>query len=118
MNSVERNNNSVEITSSEKLPVEKIIDLVREVRNDLVKDFLQGDSVQAWFVKHYDKPVSVIKKEFLLRDLQELLILPVDLVHYAALIKEIMETNTANISKGNEGLFYKEIEKIFEKYKY
>jgi len=50
--------------------------------------------------------------------LQELLILPVDLAHYASLIKEIMETNTANISKGNEELFYQEIEKIFEKYKY
>jgi len=68
---------------------------VRQVRNDLIKDFLLEDSIQAWFIKHYDKPISKIKKEFLTRDLQELLILPVDLAHYASLIKEIMETNTA-----------------------
>jgi hypothetical protein len=117
MNSIEKNN-SVESPQLEKLPVEKIIDLVRQVRNDLIKDFLLEDSIQAWFIKHYDKPISKIKKEFLTRDLQELLILPVDLAHYASLIKEIMETNTANISKGNEELFYQEIEKIFEKYKY
>ncbi|HTJ48237.1 MAG TPA: hypothetical protein VL443_02205 [Cyclobacteriaceae bacterium] len=117
MNSIEKNN-SVDSPQLEKLPVEKIIDLVRQIRNDLIKGFLSGDNIQDWFVRHYEKPISKIKKEFLARDLQELLIMPVDLAHYASLIKEIMETNTANISKGNEGLFYQEIEKIFEKYKY
>ncbi|HEY8936888.1 MAG TPA: hypothetical protein VIM65_16795 [Cyclobacteriaceae bacterium] len=117
MNLVEKNN-SVESPQLEKLPVEKIIDLVRQIRNDLVKDFMKGENIQAWFIKNYDKPISKIKREFLIRDLQELLIIPVDLVHYASLIKEIMDTNTANISKGNEGLFYQEIEKLFEKYKY
>lgn len=102
----------------EKLSIEKVIDLVRQIRNDLIKDFLQGDNIQFYFQEQYEKPISKIKIEFLIRDLRELLILPVDLVHYASLIKDIRETNSANLSRGNNNLFYKELELIFNKYRY
>lgn len=105
-------------TPLEKLSIEKVIDLIRQVRNDLIKDFLVGDNIQAYFLEQFDKPISKIKAEFLIRDLKELLILPVDLVHYASLIKDIRETNSANLSKGNKDLFYKELESIFNKYRY
>jgi hypothetical protein len=104
---------------TEKLSVEKIIDLVRQVRNDLVKEFLIKDNAQKYFVDHYNKPLSTIKLEFLRRDLSELLISPVDLAHYSSLIKDIRETNSASLSKGNnEELFYKELAGIFDKYKH
>jgi len=101
-----------------KLSIEKVIDLVRQIRNDLIKDFLLGENIQSYFLEQYEKPISKIKIEFLIRDLKELLISPVDLVHYASLIKDIRETNSANLSRGNNDLFYKEIELIFNKYKY
>jgi hypothetical protein len=115
MNSVEKNNMETQI---EKLSVEKVIDLVRQVRNDLIKDFLVNDNAEKYFVQQYQKPLSRIKLEFLMRDLRELLISPVDLVHYSSLIKDIRETNSANLSSGNNQLFYKELELIFGKYKY
>jgi hypothetical protein len=105
-------------TQIEKLSVEKVIELVRQVRNDLVKDFLINDNAQNYFASHYNKPLSKIKLEFLRRDLSELLISPVDLVHYSSLIKEIGATNSANLSKGNNELFYREIELLFDKYVY
>jgi hypothetical protein len=109
----------IDSVQSENLSMEKIIDLVRQVRNDLVKDFLIKDNSQNYFAEHYNKPLSTIKLEFLRRDLSELLISPVDLVHYSSLIKEIRETNSASLSKGNnDELFYKELELIFDKYKY
>jgi hypothetical protein len=116
MNSTEENNMTE--AQTEKLSVEKVIDLVRQVRNDLVKDFLIKDNAQNYFAEHYNKPLSTIKLEFLRRDLSELLISPVDLVHYSALIKAIRDTNCANLSNGNNDLFYRELDVIFSKYKY
>ena len=108
----------VEPKQSQKASVEKAIDLVRQVRNDLIKDFLQGDNIETYFAEHYNRQLSVIKKEFLIRDLKELLILPVDLVHYSSLIKDTREINSADLSKGNTELFYKELDLLFNKYKY
>jgi hypothetical protein len=116
MNSVEKNNMAE--TQTEKLSVEKAIDLVRQVRNDLIKDFLVNDNAEKYFIERYHKPLSKIKLEFLRRDLSELLISPVDLVHYSSLIKDIRETNSANLSSGNNQLFYRELELIFDKYQY
>ena len=75
-------------------------------------------NIELYFNEQYNSSISAIKVEFLIRDLKELLISPVDLVHYAALIKEIRENNTANLSNGNKDLFYKELEKIFDKYRF
>ena len=102
----------------EKLSTEKVIDLIRQIRNDLIKDLLLEDNILSYFLAQYNKPISKIKIEFLARDLKELLISPVDLAHYASLIKEIRETNSANLSGGNNDLFYKELELIFNKYRY
>jgi hypothetical protein len=110
--------NQTETNQTEKLSVEKIIDLVRGVRNDLIKDFLDKKNVELYFNEQYNKSISAVKAEFLIRDLKELLISPVDLVHYAALIKEIRESNSAGLSNGNKDLFYKELEVIFDKYKF
>jgi hypothetical protein len=107
-----------EITQSERLSIEIIVDIVRRLRNDLVKDFLCNNNFQSYFLETYGKEISKIKQEFVIRDLKELLISPVDLVHYSSLIKEIRETNSASLSKGNNKLFYQEIKVIFDKYQF
>lgn len=107
-----------ETTQAEKLSIETIIDIVRRLRNDLIKDFLYNNNIQIYFFETYQKEISKIKREFVIRDLKELLISPVDLAHYSSLIKEIRETNSASLSGGNNELFYHEIKKIFDKYSY
>ena len=101
-----------------KISTERIIDLVREVRNGLVRDFLQDENLKSYFREQYNKDLSHIKHEFLKRDLRELMASPVDLPHYALLIKQMQEMNTASITSSNHTLFYKELERIFKKYNY
>lgn len=98
--------------------IEKAIDLVRQVRNDLVKDFFIDSNLDSYFKNQYNKELSAVKREFLKRDLKELLIAPVDLIHYGGLIKEIKELNTASLASGNQELFYQELGAIFMKYNY
>lgn len=101
-----------------KISTERIIDLVREVRNGLVRDFLLDENLKSYFREQYKKDLSQIKLEFLKRDLRELMASPVDLPHYALLIKQMQEVNTASITSSNHTLFYKELERIFKKYNY
>jgi hypothetical protein len=98
------------------LSIEKIIDLIRAVRNDLIKAFLNDETLNAHFQTQYKKPLSDIKREFCKRDLKELLITPVDLVHYAGLINYIKETGTASVTEKNDHYFYSDIDKIISKY--
>lgn len=100
------------------LSVEKVIDLIRQLRNELIKEFLVDENIRSYFHKEYHRELSAIKLEFLKRDLKELLISPVDLSHYSSLIKQIRESNSASLAEGNQELFYKEIEAIFKKYNY
>lgn len=101
-----------------KLSVEKIIDLIREVRNALVKDLLVDANLRSYFISLYNRELTPVKMEFLKRDLKELLISPVDLIHYASLIKQIRESNSASLAEGNQELFYQELEAIFKKYNF
>jgi hypothetical protein len=101
-----------------KISTERIIDLVREVRNGLIRDFLQDENLTSYFKEQYNKELSQIKLEFLKRDLKELMLSPMDLPHYSLLIKQVQEQNSAAIASANHGLFYKELEMIFKKYNY
>lgn len=101
-----------------KISTERIIDLVREVRNGLIRDFLSDDTLKSYFSENFKKELSQIKMEFLKRDLKELMNSPVDLPHYALLIKQMQEVNSASITSTNHELFYKELELIFKKYNY
>jgi hypothetical protein len=101
-----------------KISTERIIDLVREVRNGLIRDFMDDQNLKSWFLDQYKKELSQIKTEFLKRDLKELMNSPVDLVHYAQLIRQMQELNSASIGSTNNDLFYKELESIFKKYNY
>lgn len=101
---------------SVSLSVEKIIDLVRNVRNELVKDFLKGEILETYYLSKFKKPLSAVKREFFKRDFHELLIQPVDLVHYSKLINQIKETGTASLTAQHSELFYDEIDRVISRY--
>jgi hypothetical protein len=99
------------------LSVDRVIDLIRIIRNDLVKDLLHDDYyLAALYESKYAKPLSNIKREFMKRDLKEMLISPVDLVHYAGLITHVRNTGTFALEEKNSVFFYRDVERVFVKY--
>ena len=95
------------------------VELVRELRNNLIKDFLDERNILEYFAENYSRrELTTVKIQLIKKELKELLIAPVDLTHYGVLVNQIMETNTASISEKNESLFYAELEKVFIKYMY
>ena len=98
---------------------EAIVDLIRKVRNDLIKDFLDDRYLLDYLGNRFRiSEISRVKTEFIRNDLKELLISPVNIGHYDGLMKQIRDTDSASISAGNENLFYKEIESLLKKYIY
>jgi hypothetical protein len=98
---------------------ENIIDLIRQLRNDLIKDFLDERYLKEYLSNKYNmRELSNVKVEFIKKELKELLIAPVNTPHYHPIIEQIKTTESASLSEGNEQLFYKELENIFKKYIY
>lgn len=98
---------------------ESILDLVRKLRNDLIKDFLDERHLKEYIAINFRvMELSNLKIEFIKRDLKELLISPVDTRHYEALIDQIRNTDSAALTEYNEKLFYREIEMLLKKYIY
>lgn len=96
---------------------DRILDLVRKLRNDLIKDFLDERFLKEYVFNEFRvHELSQVKIEFIKRDLKELLISPVNINHYQPLIEQIRETDSAAISEMNEPLFYKELEMVFKRY--
>lgn len=98
---------------------ENIIDLIRKVRNDLIKDFLDERFLNEYLAANFRiRELGKIPAEFIRNDLKDLLIHPVNTIHYQLLIRQIRDTDSASISAGNEALFYKEVEMILKKHLY
>jgi hypothetical protein len=98
---------------------ERVLDLVRKLRNDLIKDFLDERHLKEYLFNEYRiKDLSPIKIEFIRKDLKELLISPVNVNHYGPLIDQIRATDSAALTENNEKLFYKELEGLFKKFIY
>jgi hypothetical protein len=96
---------------------ESILDLVRKLRNDLIKDFLDERFLKQYLDEHFRvRDLSNIKIEFIKKDLKELLISPVNVIHYETLINHIKHTDSAALTETNEKLFYRELEILFKKY--
>ena len=100
------------------LSMERIIELVKSLRNDLIRELLDQDKLDDYFAERFSKPLSRVRKEFALRELKELAAQPVDLVHYAKLISQMRDTNTASISKENHTLFFEQLDSLLKKYNY
>ena len=98
---------------------ENILDLVRKVRNDLIKDFLDDRFLKQYLQQEFGiRELSAVKIEFIRTDLKELLIQPVDVVRYEPIIRQIRDTDTASLSEKNEELFYQEIDRTLKNYIY
>jgi hypothetical protein len=98
---------------------ERIIDLVRKLRNDLIKDFLDERHLKEYVEQQFRvRELSAIKVEFIKKALKELMISPVNINHYAPLINQIRLTDSAALAEVNEQLFYREIESILKEYLY
>lgn len=99
-----------------KLSVEQIVDLIRNNRNDLVKSLLNDDKLNSYFLEHCKKELSAVKREFLKRDLKELLIAPVDLVHYSKLITQVRDGGVFSGAERNSDFFVADLNRIIKKY--
>jgi hypothetical protein len=98
---------------------ENIVDLVRKLRNDLIKDFLDERYLKEYLNNQFRiRELPNVKIEFIKRDLKELLISPINVNHYEPLISHIKNTDSAALTENNEQLFYKELENIFKSYIY
>ncbi|HYF68342.1 MAG TPA: hypothetical protein VD884_09400 [Ohtaekwangia sp.] len=107
------------VQSNIKWTDQNIIDLIRKIRNDLIKDFLDERFLKSYLDTNYKiRELSLIKLEFIKSNLKELLISPVNVPHYHKVIEQIRETDSASLSEGNDKFFYKEIEGILKKYIY
>jgi hypothetical protein len=107
------------VSDAVKLTDEHRIDLIRNLRNDLIKDFLNEQNLVAYFEQHLNrKELNNRRIEFIKKELRDLLIAPVDLAHYATLMIEMKQNGTATLTGKNDKLFYDELEKIFRKYAY
>lgn len=120
MSESQSNSNAPQAVASagQKLSMESIIDKVREHRNDLVRDLLRDGKIQAYFLTSYNKSISPVKVEFIRRELKSLSMTPVDLIHYAALIKAIRSANDFESVGTDDQVFYDELEVIFRRYNY
>jgi hypothetical protein len=104
-------------TTKEKWTLQNTLELVRTLRNQLIKDFLDERILIEYLAGKYNKKeLSNTRMAFVKKELGDLLIAPVDVQHYSSLIHEIEENQTASLSYKNESLFYKEIDSILSKY--
>lgn len=105
-----------DVKTSQKVSDENRIDLIRGLRNELIKHFLEDQKLLAYFTKHFKYKLTAIRIEFIKKELQDLLLSPVDLVHYSTLLMEMKHAGTASLIEKNEDLFYEELNTIFKKY--
>jgi hypothetical protein len=96
-----------------------IIDVIRKLRNDLIKDFLDERILIDYLSAQFKiMTVSAVKVEFIKADLRRMLISPVDTELYKPIIEDFKATGSAFLSERNEKLFYKEIEGVLKKFIY
>lgn len=105
------------LRSTETWTDEHVIDIVRRLRNDLIKDFLHEDYLRQYVrIQYRITALTPVRIEFIKKELKELLITPVDLSRYHDLIEQIKTTDSAALSGHNETLFYDEVDQILKKY--
>ena len=98
------------------LSIDRVIELIRITRNELITEFLHDDRLAIRFKGKYGKTLSNVKREFVKRELKELLNSPVDLVHYAGLINHAKTTGSFSLVEHNAEFFHSEIDRILVKY--
>ncbi len=96
---------------------DSLLETLLNVRNDLIKDFLDERHLRAHFATRFsiqelsDRKVAFIKKA-LMEKLEE----PLNENHFKSLIDELRDTGSDELKEEDHGLFYKELEMIFRNY--
>jgi hypothetical protein len=99
-----------------EVSVDQIITSIRDSRDRQIEE-LKKESVLMAFLEHYYDTlvISDVKKQFLLKDLNELRNSALDLSHYSSLITQMKDKKAATIDSSHK-LFLSELKNIFEKY--
>lgn len=98
-----------------KVSIDQHIDTIRAHRDACLKELLNDSRLMDFLEAHYDVfQISNARKEFLKRDLVDLKNTSLDLVHYAALIRDIKAGTTVAVA--GHPLFLGELHAIFKKY--
>jgi hypothetical protein len=96
---------------------EDIHELVRRLRNDLIKDFLDERFLKEYLQsKYHIHEFSKVKFEFFRRDLKELYLSAINEIHYKPLLDTIRSAEYLVLTEAEEQIFYKEIVGILQKY--
>jgi hypothetical protein len=95
------------------------LEIVQNLRNDLIKDFLDERNLVTYFSERFNMhDLTRVKVEFIKKDLKQMLLEPLDMANYKALIDQINETCSASITEKYGDLFLKDVEKVLKKYNY
>lgn len=98
-----------------KISIDQRIETIRAHRDERLKQLLNDSRLMDFLEAQYDVfQISSVRKEFLKRDLTDLKNTPLDLVHYAALIRDADETAAI----ADHPLFLEELRNIFKKYSF
>lgn len=98
-----------------KISIDQSIETVRVHRDECLKELLNDSKLMDFLQAQYDVfQISNVRKEFLKRDLIELQNTSLDLVHYAALIRDMKDGTAATVT--GHPLFLAELHNIFKKY--
>src|SRR5690606_17318311 len=94
-----------------------ILEFVKKVRNDLIRDFLDERFLREHVrSQHPYSEISSVKVQFIRKGLKELYASEIIRAHYKPLIDEIQTHERISLSEGNEVLFYRDVESVFERY--
>lgn len=106
------------IAKVDKLSFEQAIQLTKDRRDALIRSFFYDEELKSFFLVRYNKELSNIKTQFLQKELKGRLVSPIDLTHYASVIKQLRECSVSSPISISQELFYKELEAVFKKYNY
>ena len=98
---------------------ENSVDLVKKLRSDLLKDFLDERYLKEYISKKFNvRELSNVKIEFIKKGLKELLQEPIDLTKYEGILSNIKETEGDSLADGDDQIFYTEIESVLRRHLY
>jgi hypothetical protein len=98
-----------------KVSIDQSIETIRAHRDEHLKELLNDSTLMNFLEAQYDVfQISSVRREFLKRDLTDLKNTSLDLVHYAALIRDMKEGTSTTIAE--HPLFLEELRNIFKKY--
>jgi hypothetical protein len=107
----------MEAIKNQQWTQEKYEDLIKKLRDDLVKDFLDERYMKEFIFENYNvKEISNVKVEFIKKELKEVLLSPLDVAHYEPIFTHLRETDSETLGEGNDQLFYIDIEKVLKRY--